>query len=175
MGLMTSCKDDDEIGIPGGIAVDREEITIVAEGGTEKIAVSSNSNWVSSSSQPWISISPANGLGSADCSLAIDSTLSEKSREAQIRFSVEGQESKSIRVIQFGYGKQIILKEPTVEIESSARYDDRYFDAVISANVAFKIDSNVEYSFEGLTDADNENELESDRTGWIEMPKADAT
>lgn len=116
---------------------------------------------------------PANGLGSADCSLAIDSTLSEKSREAQIRFSVEGQESKSIRVIQFGYGKQIILKEPTVEIESSARYDDRYFDAVISANVAFKIDSNVEYSFEGLTDADNENELESDRTGWIEMPKAD--
>ena len=39
MGLMTSCKDDDEIGIPGGIAVDREEITIVAEGGTEKIAV----------------------------------------------------------------------------------------------------------------------------------------
>lgn len=173
MGLMTSCKDDDEIGIPGGIAVDREEITIVAEGGTEKIAVSSNSNWVSSSSQPWISISPANGLGSADCSLAIDSTLSEKSREAQIRFSVEGQESKSIRVIQFGYGKQIILKEPTVEIESSARYDDRYFDAVISANVAFKIDSNVEYSFEGLTDADNENELESDRTGWIEMPKAD--
>ena len=173
MGLMTSCKDDDEIGIPGGIAVDREEITIVAEGGTEKIAVSSNSNWVSSSSQPWISISPANGLGSADCSLAIDSTLSEKSREAQIRFSVEGQESKSIRVIQFGYSKQIILKEPTVEIESSARYDDRYFDAVISANVAFKIDSNVEYSFEGLTDADNENELESDRTGWIEMPKAD--
>ena len=173
MGLMTSCKDDDEIGIPGGIAVDREEITIVAEGGTEKIAVSSNSNWVSSSSQPWISISPANGLGSADCSLAIDSTLSEKSREAQIRFSVEGQESKSIRVIQFGYGKQIILKEPTVEIESSARYDDRYFDAVISANVAFKIDSNVEYSFEGLTDADNENELESDRTGWIEMPRAD--
>lgn len=173
MGLMTSCKDDDEIGIPGGIAVDREEITIIAEGGTEKIAVSSNSNWVSSSSQPWISISPANGLGSADCSLAIDSTLSEKSREAQIRFSVEGQESKSIRVIQFGYGKQIILKEPTVEIESSARYDDRYFDAVISANVAFKIDSNVEYSFEGLTDADNENELESDRTGWIEMPKAD--
>lgn len=105
--------------------------------------------------------------------MAIDSTLSEKSREAQIRFSVEGQESKSIRVIQFGYGKQIILKEPTVEIESSARYDDRYFDAVISANVAFKIDSNVEYSFEGLTDADNENELESDRTGWIEMPKAD--
>ena len=145
-GFMTSCKDDDETGISGGISVDREEITIAAEGGTEKIAVSSNNSWVASSSQPWISISPANGLGSADCSLAIDSTLLEVSREAQIRFSVEGQEPKLIKVTQFGYGKQILLKEPTIEIENSARYDDRYFDVTISANVAFKIESDIEYS-----------------------------
>lgn len=44
-GFMTSCKDDDETGISGGISVDREEITIAAEGGTEKIAVSSNNSW----------------------------------------------------------------------------------------------------------------------------------
>ncbi len=170
-GFMTSCKDDDETGISGGIAVDREEITIAAEGGTEKIAVSSNNSWVASSSQPWISISPANGLGSADCSLAIDSTLLEVSREAQIRFSVEGQEPKLIKVTQFGYGKQILLKEPTIEIENSARYDDRYFDAVISANVAFKIDSNIEYSFaESMTD-EEKAEMESDRKDWLTLPK----
>lgn len=40
-GFVTSCKDDDEPGIDG-ITVDKEEITIGAEGGTEKIAVSSN-------------------------------------------------------------------------------------------------------------------------------------
>ena len=37
-GVVTSCKDDDEPGIDG-ITVDKEEITIGAEGGTEKIAV----------------------------------------------------------------------------------------------------------------------------------------
>ena len=71
-GFVTSCKDDDEPGIDG-ITVDKEEITIGAEGGTEKIAVSSNTQWVTRASEPWIAISPANGIGSAVCDLAIDS------------------------------------------------------------------------------------------------------
>lgn len=36
-GFVSSCKDDDEVGIDG-ITIDKEEITIGAEGGTEKIA-----------------------------------------------------------------------------------------------------------------------------------------
>ena len=43
MGIISSCKDDDETRIDG-ISVDKEEIAIGAEGGTEKIAVSSNDN-----------------------------------------------------------------------------------------------------------------------------------
>ena len=43
-GFVSSCKDDDEVGIDG-ITIDKEEITIGAEGGTEKIAVSSNDQW----------------------------------------------------------------------------------------------------------------------------------
>ena len=39
MGLAGACKDDDSTSIPGGIAVDKEEITIGPEGGTEQIAV----------------------------------------------------------------------------------------------------------------------------------------
>ena len=49
MGLTTACKDDDETGISGGIAVDKEEIAIGAEGGTEKIAVTSSTNWIATS------------------------------------------------------------------------------------------------------------------------------
>ena len=45
MGIISSCKDDDETRIDG-ISVDKEEIAIGAEGGTEKIAVSSNDQWV---------------------------------------------------------------------------------------------------------------------------------
>lgn len=103
-GFVTSCKDDDEPGIDG-ITVDKEEITIGAEGGTEKIAVSSNTQWVTRASEPWIAISPANGIGSAVCDLAIDSTLMNTARTAQIRFSADGRESKLVTVTQFGFGK----------------------------------------------------------------------
>ena len=67
MGLAGACKDDDSTSIPGGIAVDKEEITIGPEGGTEQIAVTSYSNWVAGASKPWIFVSPANGSSSAEC------------------------------------------------------------------------------------------------------------
>ena len=78
MGLAGACKDDDSTSIPGGIAVDKEEITIGPEGGTEQIAVTSYSNWVAGASKPWIFVSPANGSSSAECQLAIDSTLENR-------------------------------------------------------------------------------------------------
>lgn len=173
-GFITSCKDDDETGTSNGIVIDKEEITIGPEGGTENIVVSSNASWVAGSSKPWIAVSPANGIGSAECSLAIDSTLENTSRTAQIRFSSEGQEPKLITVTQFGYGKQILIKEPNVEIENSDVYDKRYLDAIISTNVNFKID-NIEYSFaeaESMTE-EEKVEMEAERTKWITMPKDD--
>ena len=103
MGVITSCKDDDETTIDG-ITIDKEEITIGAEGGTEKIAVSSNDQWVTRVSQPWVAVSPANGVGSAVCDLAIDSTLANVARTAQIRFSMEGREPKMVTITQFGFG-----------------------------------------------------------------------
>ena len=58
--FVTSCKDDDEPGIEG-LALDKTEITMGAEGGVEKISVSSSDQWVTSSKEPWLAISPANG------------------------------------------------------------------------------------------------------------------
>lgn len=173
MGFITSCKDDDEPAIAGGIAVDKEEITIGPEGGTESVAVSSYSNWVASASKPWIAVSPANGIGSADCTLAIDSTLENTSRTSQVRFSLDGQEPKVITITQFGFGKQILLKESEIEIENSAEYDKRYFDVTISTNVNFKIDENIVYSFveeESMTE-EEKNEVESESKDWLTMPK----
>lgn len=173
MGLITSCKDDDEPAIAGGIAVDKEEITIGPEGGTERVAVSSYSNWVASASKPWIAVSQANGIGSADCTLAIDSTLENTSRTSQVRFSLDGQEPKVITITQFGFGKQILLKESEIEIENSAEYDKRYFDVTISTNVNFKIDENIVYSFaeeESMTE-EEKNEVESESKDWLTMPK----
>lgn len=172
-GLMTSCKDDDEPGIPGGIAVDKEEIAIGPEGGIEKIAVSSVDQWVANASGPWITVSPANGAGSAECTLAIDSTLENTSRTAQIRFSMNGREPKMVTITQFGFGKQIVVKEPDVKIENSDVYDKRYFEATISTNVNFQIDKTVDYSFaeEATMTEEEKVEMAPEKANWLVMPK----
>ena len=170
-GFVSSCKDDDEVGIDG-ITIDKEEITIGAEGGTEKIAVSSNDQWVARVSQPWIAVSPANGLGSAVCDLAIDSTLTNVARTAQVRFTMDGREPRLVTVTQFGFGKQILVREPEVKIPSSDVYKDRHFESTISTNVNFKIGS-VDYSFaEEATMTDEEKkEVEGERSNWVTLPK----
>lgn len=171
-GLFASCQDDDEKGISGGLTVDKEEITVGAEGGNEKIEVSSGVNWVASASRPWITISPANGDGPAECILIMDSTLENTARTAQVRFNIDNGEPKIVTITQFGYGKQIILKEPEVEIENSAAYDKRNFNAVISSNVYFKIDK-IDYSFEGTENMTEEEmaEIETEKEGWLTQPK----
>lgn len=169
-GCITSCKDDNNAGSIKGLLTDKDEIVIGPEGGVEKIAVLSDINWVASSSKAWIAVSPANGLGAADCQLAIDSTLENTARTAQIRFSSDNAEQKLITITQFGFGKQILLKEPNIEIENSAGYDKRFFDLVVSTNVACKLDvDHVEYSFaneENMTEEEKE-EYKSERENWL--------
>ena len=171
MGIISSCKDDDETRIDG-ISVDKEEIAIGAEGGTEKIAVSSNDQWVVRVSKPWIAVSPANGFGSAVCELTIDSTLTNVARTAQISFTMNGREPSLVTVTQFGFGKQILVKEPEVEIPSSDAFDNRHFKSIISTNVNFKIGS-VDYSFaeEATMTEEEKREVEGERSGWVTLPK----
>lgn len=171
IGFVSSCKDDDEVEI-NGITVDKEEITIDAEGGIEKISVSSNNQWVARVSEPWITVSPANGIGSAVCDLAIDSTLTNTVRKAQIHFTIDGRETKLVTVTQFGFGKQIVVKETKVEIPSSDIYKNRHFESIISTNVNFKIGS-VDYSFaEEATMTDEEKrEVEGERCNWLTLPE----
>lgn len=178
-GVTMACQDDEPV-LSGGLQLEKTEIAMGAEGGMEKVTVTSHDNWVASSSQPWVSVSPANGLGTAECVLEIDSTLENGARQAEIRFTVEGQESKLLTITQMGFYKQIILKEPKVEIESSADYKARNIEAVITSNIAFRIGT-IEYSFaedyESLSPEDKAAYDEATRDGedknWITLPKED--
>lgn len=170
-GITTSCKEDDDVNIPGGLSLDVEEITVGPEKSFKEIMVKADVNWQASSSTPWISVSPANGTGSATCELNIDSTLTYTARTAQIRFSPAGNEAKILKVTQFGFGKQIILNKPEVELENSDIEDNRYFDVNISTNVQFAIEG-VEYSFAEEVPADEEEGMSaSDKADWLTLPK----
>ena len=166
-GLMTaSCSDNDDVEIPGGLAIDKEQIEIGAEGGSEQLAIAASQNWVSSVVEPWLMLTPANGVGSTTATVIVDSTLTNGRRTTDIAFIGDNGQRRTISVVQFGYGKQIDIKDPVVEIDNSGSYDERAFESLISANVECKI-GKIEYSFEGdLTDAEKA-ENESEREGWL--------
>lgn len=124
---------------------DTENITIGAEGGTETVHISSGEGWVANSTSPWISISPANGSGSSDCQIIIDTTLiANGTREGIVRFTSKSAEGSTadIRVIQTGYEKMIVLNKTEVSVPSYDDYDKRYVEVELTSNVGFT--ANVE-------------------------------
>lgn len=165
-GLFTACSDKDDVEIPGGLALDKEEIALGPQGGTEQIAIAASQDWVANTSEPWLMLSPANGVGSVEGTIKVDSTLSNTLRSTELRFKGANGQSRKLTITQFGYGKQIFLKEPVVEIENSDSYDNRAFESLISANVECKI-GKIEYSFEGNMPDAEKAENESEREGWL--------
>ena len=165
-GLFTACSDKDDVDIPGGLALDKDVIDVDTQGGTEQIAIAASQDWVANVDEPWLMLTPANGVGSVEGTIKVDSTLSSKSRSTEICFQGANGQSRKLTINQFGYDKQILLKDPVVEIENSGSYDKRAFESLISANVECKI-GKIEYSFEGdMTDAEKV-ENESEREGWL--------
>ena len=61
-----------------------ENITIGAVGGVEKVKISADDNWIASTDNTWITISPANGRGSAECKISIDSALLSTPRNGEV-------------------------------------------------------------------------------------------
>lgn len=168
-GLFTACSDDDEPVGPGEIAVDKTEIAVGPEGGSELIEVTTPDSWVAQVAAPWVMVSPANGNGSMESKVSIDATLEYQSRSTDLLYRTASGKSQTVTVTQLGYGKQIYLKENVVEVESSADYEKRLVDFTITANVECIIDK-VEYEFETngveLTEAEMA-EAEKEKTGWL--------
>ncbi len=165
-GFFISCNDEDNI--INSFSINREEITIGAEGGIDVIGVTSSVEWTVNASQPWITVSPANGIGSVDCTVSIDSTLIVGLREAQITFTPKGLPEQHVDVYQTGYGNIISLQDSEISIPASANYDNRYFELVVTTNVEFAIQA--EYlPIEG----DDDSSVTA--TEWLTLPTVDLT
>ena len=61
-----------------------EPLNVEAVGGVEKVRISSADKWTASTDEPWLTISPANGNGSTELSIIIDSALTADSRNSKI-------------------------------------------------------------------------------------------
>ena len=102
------------------------------EGGVESLFVTSGVEWFVSSNRPWISISPANGVGSTKCSILVDSTLQNGLRDAKLTFQTVEGDQYFVMVEQGGYGKFINLKDTAMTIASATNsVADRYFEVEV--------------------------------------------
>ena len=120
-------------------ALDTTDIQIGPEGGVKTFKVTSSENWVASTQQPWITISPANGRGTVECKVMIDSTLKwNEVREGKVYINSENG-SQSFTVLQKGFEYQIIPSESNVNIADYAAYGKRSFEIKVKANVDFRV------------------------------------
>ena len=136
---LAGCSDDDR---KIGVTVDGDTIEIGAEGGTRNIKVTADDAWIATTNDPWITISPANGRGSAQCRIIIDSALRNEPRQGIVRIQNQNdwEERRDITVSQDGYDYAITLDDKEINVSNYAAYDDRSFDVRVKTNVDFDIE-----------------------------------
>ncbi len=133
----TACSDGDET---VGFEVDQQHIEIGAVGGTRVVRILSGDNWIATTDEPWLTISPANGRGSIDCRIIIDSALRNTPRHGIVR--IQNQQTwtnQEISIDQEGFDYAITLDEANVAVDNYAEYGQRYFDVKVKTNVDFDV------------------------------------
>lgn len=135
---IVACKEDEPM---LEFELDRSTLDVECTGARELVRISSADSWIASTDNPWITISPANGRGSATCEFLIDSALTAEPRTGVVRIqNLQTRTEQEIVVTQKGYPYSIELAEPEVEVANFDFYGKRFFDVTVRSNVDFDIE-----------------------------------
>lgn len=116
------------------------DIEVGPAGGIEKFSVSSPDNWVAICQEPWITVSPANGKGSAECKVMVDSSLLFETREGKVFIeNVNTKERQEFVVSQKGFDYSISLEDKEISLAQFAPIDNRKFNVVVNSNIDFDV------------------------------------
>lgn len=121
--------------------IDRTRIEVSEVGGTELIRLASGDDWIASTDNTWITVSPANGRGSIECKIIVDSALTASPRTGVVRIeNTRTWESRDITIEQRGFPYAIEIDDNSVEVANFEAYGKRYFDVRVRSNVDFEVD-----------------------------------
>lgn len=138
--VISACQQEEEIAFGVEVGTEDGNIKIGPEGGRKTIKVSAQEEWVALTEAPWIMVSPANGRGTQECHISIDSTIVNVERKGAVRIqNLKTGDKKDFSITQEGFEYQIVLDDPEVEIEDFAGYESRSFDVEVMANVDFDV------------------------------------
>ena len=135
-----ACQPNEEIQFGVEVGTEDGKLTFGPVGGVQKISVSAQDEWVVMTDEPWVMVSPANGRGSFECEVSIDSTILTDSRQGAVRIQNQKTGEKwDLNVYQEGFPHQIRLKDDTIEIDDFAAFESRSFDVEVLSNVEFDV------------------------------------
>jgi hypothetical protein len=138
--MFFACQPNEEIQFGVEVGTEDGMLSFGPEGGIKKISVSAQDEWVVMTDEPWVMVSPANGRGSFECEVSIDSTILTDSRQGAVRIQNQKTGEKwDLNVYQEGFPHQIRLKDDTVEIDDFAAFESRSFDVEVLSNVEFDV------------------------------------
>lgn len=153
---VSSCKDDDEETI-SELSINEEALYFTADGGSYTIKLSAGEEWTVTSDKEWCVVSPANGYGSTDCEIRVDSSYLYQERNAHLTFRC-GNYNKYLTINQLGYEKVIKLEKDEIEVSDFAGYDKMFEEFNVVSNVQYDI--TVEYA-------------DASQTDWVKVQKED--
>ena len=134
---IVACSDDKSA---GDMTLQSNNIRMEAAGGVEKIKIDMADRWIASIDNPWITVSPANGVGSTVCEFKIDSSLTAEPRQGVVRIqNLSTWEYKEIIIDQQGFPYTIELEGEGKTLKSYKTANERYFDIVLRSNVDFDV------------------------------------
>ena len=134
---IVACSDDKSA---GDMTLQSNNIRMEAAGGVEKIKIDMADRWIASTDNPWITVSPANGVGSTVCEFKIDSSLTAEPRQGVVRIqNLSTWEYKEIIIDQQGFPYTIELEGEGKTLKSYKTANERYFDVVLRSNVDFDV------------------------------------
>lgn len=139
--LAASCRQVEDIKFGVDTGFEHGEIPVGPAGGVQTIKVTAPGDWVVITEEPWITVSPANGRGEAECLVSIDSTLLVSQRSGAVRVqSLEANDDKQdFTIVQDGFEYQISLDKTKVDVAEYAAYESRYFEVDVKSNVDFDV------------------------------------
>ena len=134
--LLISCVDQPSVGFES----DKRSISVGPDATVRTIVIKSDDPWTAVVQVPWITVSPANGKGTMECKVMIDSALKTTPRQTKIYIDNLADNTKSLEfdVTQDGYEQFIKVSRPEVYVESFETLEKRYFEVEVEANVPFK-------------------------------------
>lgn len=134
---LASCVEQE----PVEFASDCKEISIDAVGGTRKVNIASDDAWIASTDNTWLTISPANGRGSTECKIVIDSALYSEARYGEVLIqNLTTLEEQTISITQEGFPYSIELENPEVRIANYKTVSERKFSVTLTTNVDFDVE-----------------------------------